>query len=73
MLLVEREQTRTEAMELAQKAAALDSKSATPWLVLGYGHQLNRKRAEARAAYQKCAEKNAPVVHVRECKSLVKF
>jgi tetratricopeptide (TPR) repeat protein len=71
MMLMERKKTRAEALELASRAAEINPDNGMAWLVVGYVHQLDGKRAEAKDAYRKCAESPGPKRYVFECKRLV--
>lgn len=71
LLLMELPKTRKEALDLAERAAAVNSQNATAWLVVGYVRQLEGNMVEARKAYAQCAQAQGPKKYVRECRGLM--
>lgn len=70
MMLMERGNTRAEALELASRAVEANPDNGLGWLVIGYVKQLVGKTAEARQAYRKCAGCSGPKRFVSECRRL---
>ncbi len=69
--LMESKNTRPEALELAKRAADLNSDNARAWLAIGYIHQLEKNRAASQDAYQRCAATSGPRLYVKECRTML--
>lgn len=71
-MLMENKSTRSEALDLAQRATKANADNAMGWLAIGYIYQLEGDSETARDAYKKCASCSGPHVYVRECVKLLR-
>ncbi len=71
ILLMDAKSTRSEALELAEHAAKINTQSGIAWLAIGYINQLNGNIARSTEGYRMCSESEGPTKYVNECRGLL--
>jgi DNA-binding response OmpR family regulator len=72
VLLMERKDTREEALGFARRAVDVNPDNGQAWLAIGYIHQLEGDGQASKDAYRKCAACSGPALYVGECKRLAR-
>ena len=71
-MLMEKRDSRTQALQLARKAVEINPDNGMAWLVVGYVNYLEGDKEQSQEAYKKCADCSGPRMYVNECRRLAK-
>ncbi|MCP4677546.1 MAG: hypothetical protein GY854_18940 [Deltaproteobacteria bacterium] len=71
-LLMEKKDTRAEALSFAKRATKVNPDNGMAWLAIGYVHQLQDEKVTSKEAFKKCAACSGPKIYTRECARLAK-